>query len=44
MSEQTELAVARAGDGAADAVHDLVRFVLGNLDELVLEVAALGGN
>ena len=44
MSEQPELAVARAGDGGADAVRDLVCFALGNLDELVLEVAALGGN
>src|SRR5580704_17567579 len=43
MSEQPELAVSRAGDGGADAVHDLVRFVLGDLDELVLQVATFGG-
>src|SRR5580692_5243717 len=41
MSEQPELAVARAGDCGADAVHDLVCFALGDLDELVLQVAAL---
>ena len=42
MSGKPELAVARAGDGGADAVDDLVRFALGNLDELVLQVAAFG--
>ena len=44
MTGRPELAVARAGDGGPDAVHDLVCFALGDLDELVLEVAALGGN
>ena len=34
------LAVARAGNCGADAVDDLVCFALGDLDELVLQVAA----
>jgi hypothetical protein len=38
------LAVARAGDCGADAVDDLVCFALGDLDELVLQVAALSRN
>src|ERR1700722_4526540 len=38
------LAIARAGDGGADAVDDLVRLILGDLDELVLQVATLGGD
>src|SRR5260370_16148605 len=36
------LAVARSGHSGPDLVHDLVRLVLANLDELVLQVAALG--
>ena len=42
MTGRPELAVARAGDGGADAVDDLVCFALGDLDELVLQVAAFG--
>jgi len=38
----TALAAVRAGDCGPDTVHDPVRLVLGNLDELVLQVAALG--
>src|SRR5260370_24362543 len=38
------LAIAHAGDRGADAVPDLVFLTLGDLDEFVLEVAALGGN
>ena len=36
------LAAAPAGHRRPDALDDLVSFVLGNLDELVLQVAALG--
>ena len=36
------LVVARASYGRPDAVDDLVRLVLGDLDELVFQIAALG--
>jgi len=39
-----ELAVVRAGYCGPDPFHDLVRFVLADLDELVHQVAALGGD
>src|SRR5215470_4818804 len=38
------LAAVCAGDCGPDAVDDPVRLVLGDLHELVLQVAALGGN
>ena len=38
----TAVAVARAGHFGPDPLYDLVRFVFGNLDELVCKVAALG--
>ncbi len=41
---RSKLAVARAGHCGPDPFYDLVGFVLGDLDELVLEVAALGGD
>src|ERR1700728_4111301 len=36
------LAVAGVGDPGPDPCHDLVRLVLGDLDELVEQIAALG--
>jgi hypothetical protein len=36
--------VARAGHGGPDPVDDLVRFLLGNLNELVFQVASFSGN
>ena len=38
----SKLAVVRAGHCGPDPFHDLICFILGDLDELVFQVAALG--
>src|ERR1700721_319369 len=38
------LRIVRAGHVGPDPFHDLLCFVLSDLDELVLQVAAFGGN
>src|SRR2546425_5085612 len=43
-SHSTAVAVVPTGHCGPDPFHDLVGFVLGDLDELVLQVAAFGGN
>src|SRR6266851_6385585 len=42
--QASAVSVIRAGHCGPDPFHDLVGFVLGDLDELVLQVAALGGD